>query len=754
MNFDALIRNWSYKTHDGKPDVGDSVKRIILQELLEQEGWPKSTIDHFLTNLQEGSKIPDETIIRYRDSETGKTETMPAGSAKRMKPNHPAKIAYDKMVGMQGDDDAAGAGGGGGRGQGGSSLGMGADAAALQQQHQDAVKARDIEDLLNNPEPGSDNAELKSDEVEAHEANLFVAGNFNPDVLGKEGASHMNKLLASVEAKKGRMSEEQYETAVAVLTDLSVVYNSSVPRIDKLDILSNLSLGRNLDTHKNRKLYLNDVEGMEGLLGAPKSSQAVVKMLQKYGDQYVPVEKSRESINNSLTRNSKPDLGAKHIQSAYDKDGNVLDPNVAKIFSMEPLNRLAKREFQALYGPKGENGYLLVPPSKHAAEHLKFSVTNNRAIQGSMNALKNLAKRVDDPAEADSLKRMAGHIASFRREMINLENASIPSEEAERQVNANYAKLFDSLMNENPSYAPALLKNFAEMRMYESALAAGKDAYLPSAGNFPAGDVIVSDVGRESVQQLSFLSVKYGKNSRGVYGCPADSKTLQRLHPDPAKQDLQGKHIGQEGYTLLIKDDLIKDKNTTKETLRSMLAELPDAGGQFSDKELDELSDLIQDYKIEVSRLIGQVKGPRSKMLKSSKQKLAQELRSPNGAVATLAGRMKRIVTETKLGKIIGDRNASKIYGNAGFGPAQFLSGLTLANQIVTSNGFEGITHNKQYYDKGTMRSVTQRGTTNLNDWHLGLDRVYPGTSPRGAQIGFTGAETAREQDMIQLEED
>ena len=49
-----------------------------------------------MINELEYTGLKDKTLIRYKDPKTGENDVMPAGSAKKLPDDHPAKIAYNK----------------------------------------------------------------------------------------------------------------------------------------------------------------------------------------------------------------------------------------------------------------------------------------------------------------------------------------------------------------------------------------------------------------------------------------------------------------------------------------------------------------------------------------------------------------------------------------------------------------------------------------------------------------------------------
>ena len=103
--------------------------------------------------------------------------------------------------------------------------------------------------------------------------------------------------------------------------------------------------------------------------------------------------------------------------------------------------------------------------------------------------------------------------------------------------------------------------------------------------------------------------------------------------------------------------------------------------------------------------------------------------------------KLKEVVSVEKFSKIIGSRNG-RVAEKYDFGAAHFMSGLSFANQVVTSNGYEGVTHNKQYYDNGTLKNTTVAGTTDRDEWYINF-RMYKtaGRGGGGAQISYIGSE-------------
>jgi len=170
-----------------------------------------------------------------------------------------------------------------------------------------------------------------------------------------------------------------------------------------------------------------------------------------------------------------------------------------------------------------------------------------------------------------------------------------------------------------------------------------------------------------------------------------------------------------------------------------MIDEMPDVQGIFNDIELDEISNIVYESKERINQLKSQYEKD-GKMDKVGWAKLQKDiLKDPS--LVELNSKLKDLVSVEKFSKLIGSRNG-RVASKYDFGAAHFISGLSLANQIVTSNGYEGVTHNKQYYDNGTLKNTTVAGTTDRDEWYINF-RMYrtAGRSGGGAQVSYIGPE-------------
>ncbi len=167
VNLSKIITDWAYKLNDGIPAFNDASKILLLQDTLRSAGWGEQAIKEFTKQIIE-RKVGDDEIIKYKDFD-GNPAEMKAGSAKQQPNEHPAKQAYDKLVGedepedksdseeptepksdeLPPDDDSN------------------TDDDIESDTESETQKQKQIAKVLNTPEPGSDNADaVKAGELD------------------------------------------------------------------------------------------------------------------------------------------------------------------------------------------------------------------------------------------------------------------------------------------------------------------------------------------------------------------------------------------------------------------------------------------------------------------------------------------------------------------------------------------------------------------------------------------------------------
>ena len=109
-DLNQVLIEWSYRTSDGKPDVNNNAKLLILEKVLNDFGWSREARAELLGSLMEapkkkGDKIDPETKVKYKikdkDGKDVDKETTYKSAISREK-DSPAYIAAKAL--QKGDD--------------------------------------------------------------------------------------------------------------------------------------------------------------------------------------------------------------------------------------------------------------------------------------------------------------------------------------------------------------------------------------------------------------------------------------------------------------------------------------------------------------------------------------------------------------------------------------------------------------------------------------------------------------------------
>jgi hypothetical protein len=317
----------------------------------------------------------------------------------------------------------------------------------------------------------------------------------------------------------------------------------------------------------------------------------------------------------------------------------------------------------------------------------------------------------------------------------------IPSEEAAQAILASYNKLMVDMNNADSDMVGAIMKQQAEMALYQSELARGEEVYLPSSGTFPVGDKIKN--GGDELESVALISCKYDKQGR-IHGCPANSKTICEIHQDESKRNNQGQYIGEKGYTMLINDDLVigKDRNETAQKTENFITDTldeVDLGDVFSSDDKKKIASISADYATELQKIQKELDA--MNLSPDEYYKLqAQRMEALDKKYGKL---MSEAVSDDQLAALIGKNNVKNLRrGNPKLiNPAEMLSAIEISNNIRTNETLESTEHNKQYFDKdGNPIFKTEKGTRNPDDWSITFrSKRTAGRSGGGCQLSFTG---------------
>ena len=271
------------------------------------------------------------------------------------------------------------------------------------------------------------------------------------------------------------------------------------------------------------KLYLGILAGdNRKILGTGSS---LVKELGEVLNKFVPLKEKgdvQKRAMDLLQGASKP--GLKTVIKS-DDDG------VKKLFSNPPYDRLDGK-FHQIFGPTDEQGRSLRPSNKYGKEYFQQSVSENESLDNTINALKQLEQ------DGTASPKVRESLDKHKKRMLEIGKKfdSLNSDEKRKLVEESYSDLAREMHEADSDVARGLMKNMAEMALYDSELAGGDEVYLPSAGTFPSGDKLRIDRdGSGVVEKVAAVSVKFGK-SGGFYGFPGESTQYQKFHPDEDKR--------------------------------------------------------------------------------------------------------------------------------------------------------------------------------------------------------------------------
>ena len=478
-----------------------------------------------------------------------------------------------------------------------------------------------------------------------------------------------------------------------------------------------------------KKVYIRNINFESRKFLGDRGSAAFVKnAIESASGEKLTGGKKGVDVKQSVTTTSKPDLETKRTAAE--------DSNVKELFSQSPYN-LLNSEFHQVFGPLGTDGNVLTPSNKHSKTYLEQSIRENNSIRNTIKKLKELEKTENVSIKiGQALEEHQATIEKISKTM------KIPSTEAAQAIGNSYAKMAETMSTESPTLAGAMMKNMAEMALYDTELAAGDEVYLPSAGSFPSGDKLKVTRDGGKVERVASVSVKYGKSGKyGSYGFPGETGQYQKYHPNPEYRDRIGSRPGDDGYSMGVKDDIVQsDEKMDK------IVEESGMGGAIKDKK--KLYGALRNQIDEMNKLkkeIGYVQNPKSdaanlkKEFKKGKVWTPPKMENKYKRLRAMppAWRQLNIVRDRineiedgtkkeieasmdvdKLSEIIGKDNTRTILKH----PGAVISALTFSSTLKTSNGLDVIEHNHQEIKDGKYESHTdtaEDGTTDLKNWKM-----------------------------------
>jgi len=543
--------------------------------------------------------------------------------------------------------------------------------------------------------------------------------------ISDENQKTINDFETRIKKQSDQLSGSKKEIVNESLDKIKTIYDDDASEDKKKEAAQWLVDNAGFATNENRKkAYLNKLGGDRKILSGEAGTKKSEDLVKKVSSLVELKTFNASGIKVGFSAAAKPDLGKENEVKPSQDDG------VASYFSSHKVLQKIRPNLHGLFGVKGEDGKVKMPSSEHSKDYLAQSI-NNPALENTIDYAKEQIKNgaIDEGVLSsleDHQKRMQGV----------LNNYDIPSEDAKQAIADSYNDLMVGLHKADDGIASSIMKQLAENNLYEQELANGEEVYLPSAGNFPAGDKIKGG----ALEKVSLISCKFGKAGR-VYGCPANSKTICELHQDESKQNNQGQYLGEDGYTLLINDDLIRGENKSatvsktenfiKDTLNGV-----NLGNTFTDEETSKISIIVADYMEKIDRINEEVKDetPVSRKWKLFGNKLKdieKEYKEKLGGV----------ITEEHASALIGKNNAKNLVQQGGVKVEALMSAIEIANNIRTNESLNDLEHNKQFYDENDEpKFVTSKGTQNPDDYSITFrTKRTAGRTGGGCQLSFTG---------------
>ena len=459
-----------------------------------------------------------------------------------------------------------------------------------------------------------------------------------------------------------------------------------------------------------KKLYVGIIAGnSRKILG---EGNALVNELSEVLNKFVPLKElgnKSKKAQDKLAGASKP--GLKTIRKSD-------DPGVKKLFSNSPYDRLKER-FHQVFGPIDNKGNLLRPSSKYSTEYFRQSVSENESLDNTIEVLKELESQgIASPGVRKSLERHKKRMQDIAKNFNNMK-----PEERRAAVEQSYSDMAREMHNADPDMARGLMKNMAEMALYDSELAGGDEVYLPSDGSFPSADKMrVDRDGKGVVEKVAGVSVKFGKNG-AVYGFPGESSQYQKFHPDEDKRTHMRNRVGHKGHALGVRDDLIEDKDKFDKML-------DESGLSETIKNPEVVRTKLLEIQEKINKLRSQIEDENGKYTKKDLVKIREQLEEANNEAIDV---LNENVDVEKLEEIMGKANAREFMK----GGAQAINIIAMAAVLNTSDGLSVLEHNHQTIDQDGLHSETTEGTANLKDWDL----KFRGFDNRGGGLlaGFIG---------------
>jgi len=707
FNADKILREWSWRVGNGMPDASDDSHLTSLMEVLYEQNYSFAFIKELISNLTEKEKMVPNPNPKAR---------------KKMVTKSYADSFYEKNPEAKREKEKAD------RSKGGEI-------------ETPTTKAKKVDKKADSKKGSKDDTPTKTapqdkDILPADDLIKYMDGRYGIDSKVEKALEKFPNKFGEAEKAKVKALENDFKEFMKNPTE-----EGAKAMVDQYKLSTNQG---------GNKLYLGFVVG-DGrkLLGETgKLSKSMVAMIEKQLPNFRQAGDPIKAAKQAVTTTSKPDISGApsddtpitYINSkgeevtttagkarkkkrghpaknAYLKETSIStadnDPTVKEIFNKDPFNYL-EPSMHEVFGPKGEDGKILDNKGGQNAEaYFKQSIENNTALKATMSKLEELeAQGNASPEVRKALKEHETNLAELAKNF-----NSMSPEEREKAVQDSYANMAQKMATADPEMTNAIFKNVAEMALYDSEIAGGKEAYLPSAGTFPSGDKIRIDRdGNGVVEKIAAVSCKFGKSNSGTYGFPGETQQYIKFHPDPSKRDQLNNRAGSPGYTMGVKDNVIEDPKEFNKIMDES-----GIGPAVKNPEKVRAALLDAKNKMDAARKKFDDKGPPHPTV-ADLVSIRSELEAINKETSSV---LEENIDKKKLHEVVGgkyDEKTGKMSGNMSTffeGGAHAISMMTFGAALATSNGLDTIEHHHQVIDNDGLHMETTQGSPSMRDWNL-----------------------------------
>ena len=685
---DKIMTEWSYLVHDGTPNPKNPLHIVQLRESMQNLNIDSEITELLIENLLNETENTISDKVKKKAKKMGLVWKQSCYGEKD-KEGCTHKVDGDKLVPYSDEEESDDSGSSEKTAEQGIVVQGGDISHPFPQQ-----KEKDAEEQLEKER------QAKIEKIEPKGLRT---------ILNKDTAGYRNN--------KQYLNDDQEEVYDDLLNDIiGISLMEEGPEKQKLAriMVDKYGLERN---SSGTKVYVKGLSyearkilGMGNKKGT-SGVDAIRDTIENALGEPLPGEVKAKDPKQIVTNTSKPELGKESI--VHQDDDSPVGEMIKNIFSAKIFEGLPDATKQMFVPTDSKTGEPLVPSNEHSLETLKFSVKNNQSIQKTIDVLEN-------ELEGEGVSpKIRESMTAHKDRMNNLINGEdppgleVPSDEARDYVKNSYAKMAEECYAESPSLTNGMMKNLAEMALYDSEIAGGDECYLPSDGSFPGGDKIKKEMGNSGVERVSSVSVKWGSTGKyGSFGFPGECGQYQKYHPDQSYRDRMHSRPGDDGYDLGVKDELIdNDTEMNKLFEESGLADcMTDRDGAIN--AIREMKNYVSSEKNRIGYVqnAAQAKKQGKPTAKNQMIGIRKGIRAKN---KELGQQLAKSVDYDCMRKNLGKDNADLMTG----GPLELINGLTMCGTLKTSNGLPALEHNHQEIKDGKMVMETEKGSTNPKLW-------------------------------------